>query len=192
MCQCWRPPEKRAERGRAIVLASTSSPPQAPGDPRWTDPLLGCSSCRMGSEVRHEVSGAAPPALPPFHGASATSKQRGPGHVQRKANRKHMVFREPMHHSQSDRLALRTDPSACSFKHSCSSDKVLLRGLRPPASGGRAAQKTGTSASSGLIPPHEPRQQPSAASLFPGCPPASLSQWVPNQLIFPSWLSCCC
>lgn len=54
-----------------------SSQPQAPGNPRWTDLLLGCESCRMGSEILHEVSGEAPP--PPFHSAFAISKQREAG-----------------------------------------------------------------------------------------------------------------
>lgn len=105
---------------------------------------------------------------------------------QRKANRKHIVFKQPRGHFQSDHVALRTFLSSFSENHSSSAPKALLRGLTPPASPGKATQPAPESASqaSFLSTLPEPSLQPPACH-FLDAPPGPFSQWVPNQLIFP-------
>lgn len=60
--------------------------------------------------------------------------------LQRKANRKHIIFKEPTDHLQSGHVALLTFLSSFSENHSSSAPKALLRGLTPPASPGKATQ----------------------------------------------------
>lgn len=113
--------------------------------------------------------------------------------LQRKANRKHIIFKEPTDHLQSGHVALLTFLSSFSENHSSSAPKALLRGLTPPASPGKATQLATESApqASFLSTLPEPSFHPPACH-FLAAPPGPSSQWVPDQLIFPARLSCFC
>lgn len=107
--------------------------------------------------------------------------------MQRKANGKHIIFKELTDHLQSDHVALLTFLSSFSENHSSSAPRALLRGLTPPASPGKATQPATESApqASFLSTLPELSFHPPACH-FLDAPPGPSSQWVSNQLIFPA------
>lgn len=91
---------------------------------------------------------------------------------QRKANRKHITFKQPTGHFQSDHVALRTFLSSFSENHSSSPPKALLRGLTPRPHLAKLPSR--------LLSLH-PRLHSSPRSPNPACNRQLVISWMPHQ-----------